>query len=272
MNNLKGYVILAPHVDDEVIGCFSILESRQVVSVYYFYELTPERKEEALKCAKKYGFAPVFMDMDAKSEISLDLDPELTVLVPSVRDAHPHHKEVNVLGQTLSNPRLYYSVDMNGRFKVLDTVTQERKRAALEELFPSQARLFQRDDKYVLFESIAPTDVDLSIEISTQFEGIHSYPGAPEGVEFLRYPHRHVFHVNVELEVFHDDRELEFILFKREIESMITLNLKSLQNKSCEMIGQLIMEYVLRNYPRRNCTVKVSEDGENGATVKYVYR
>jgi len=59
--------------------------------------------------------------------------------------------------------------------------------------------------------------VNKTIFITTSFEGVHCYPSAPEGVVFLRVPHRHIFGVRVEVEVYHDDRELEFILLKRKI-------------------------------------------------------
>ncbi len=58
------------------------------------------------------------------------------------------------------------------------------------------------------------------IWVTFRKEGIHKYPDAPEGVEFLRHPHRHIFHFRVELEVMHDDRDVEFILFNSELEAM----------------------------------------------------
>ena len=62
---------------------------------------------------------------------------------------------------------------------------------------------------------------DTWIYVTFQQEGIHKYPAAltdPKlaDVSFLGYPHRHMFHFKVHLEVFHDDRDVEFILFKRE--------------------------------------------------------
>ena len=63
------------------------------------------------------------------------------------------------------------------------------------------------------------------IWVTFQKEGIHKYPAALEDpklatggwddVSFLGYPHRHIFHFRVQIEVFHDDREIEFIQFKR---------------------------------------------------------
>ena len=55
------------------------------------------------------------------------------------------------------------------------------------------------------------------IWVTFQKEGIHKYPAALtdpklKDVEFLGYPHRHMFHFRVEIEVFHDDRDIEFYL------------------------------------------------------------
>ena len=37
------------------------------------------------------------------------------------------------------------------------------------------------------------------IFVTWQKEGIHQYPGAPEGVEFLQYPHRPVSYTHLTL-------------------------------------------------------------------------
>lgn len=128
------------------------------------------------------------------------------------------------------------------------------------------------------------------IIVKTQFEGVHCYPGAPEAVKFLRNEHRHIFHVEAEIEVFHNDRELEFFLVKRSIDDFIHENYKSyLDSTSCEMIAESIQRYIKRKYPMeesnkynvirrgmnaptdsRVVNVKVFEDGENGAMVKEV--
>ena len=111
-------------------------------------------------------------------------------------------------------------------------------------------------------------DVDKSIWVTFQKEGIHCYPDAPEGVEFLKHPHRHMFHFRVEVEVFHDDRDIEFILFKRELEQQFDGG--QMDHKSCEMLAVDVINYVNREYPYRWITATVSEDGENGGTVRFV--
>ena len=113
-----------------------------------------------------------------------------------------------------------------------------------------------------------------SIWVTFHKEGIHKYPAAltnPElkDVEFLGYPHRHIFHFTVEIEVVHDDRDIEFILFKRELESLYSQGTLELDYKSCEMICDDLAKYIKDKYPNRSLKITVSEDGENGASCYY---
>ena len=110
-----------------------------------------------------------------------------------------------------------------------------------------------------------------TIWITFQKEGIHSYPAAKDirGVEFLQHPHRHIFHFEVELEVFHDDRDIEFILFKRELENLYNRGILELDHKSCEMLARDVVDYLVDQYPDRDVTVSVSEDGENGGRIRH---
>lgn len=108
-----------------------------------------------------------------------------------------------------------------------------------------------------------------TIFVTFQKEGIHKYPLAPAGVEFLQYEHRHIFHFKVEIEVFHDDRDIEFILFKRELEALYNQGTLQLDYKSCEMIADDLYDYIKTAYPNRKVTITVSEDGENGAICYY---
>ena len=107
------------------------------------------------------------------------------------------------------------------------------------------------------------------IYVTFQKEGIHCYPAAPDNVEFLKHPHRHIFHFRVTLSVTHNDRDVEFILFKRELESLYSDGAMLMNYKSCEMLGEELIEYISNKYPNRQIQVEVSEDGENGAIISY---
>mgnify|MGYP003331614367 CR=1 FL=1 len=43
----------------------------------------------------------------------------------------------------------------------------------------------------------------------------------------------------------------------------------SLDHKSCEMISDELFETIASRYPGRDIEITVSEDGENGALIKY---
>ena len=114
------------------------------------------------------------------------------------------------------------------------------------------------------------------IWITWQKEGIHKYPAALTDpaladVQFLGYPHRHIFHFRVWIDVFHNDRDLEFIQFKRWCESLYNSDnsVLSLDHKSCEMIADDLYIQIATRYPGRVVHIEVSEDGENGALIRY---
>ena len=114
------------------------------------------------------------------------------------------------------------------------------------------------------------------IWITWQREGIHKYPAALTDpnladVEFLGYPHRHIFHFRVWIDVFHNDRDLEFIQFKRWCESLYSSDnsVLSLDHKSCEMMADDLYIQIADRYPGRVVHIEVSEDGENGALIRY---
>ncbi len=117
------------------------------------------------------------------------------------------------------------------------------------------------------------------IWVTFRKEGIHKYPAAATDpnlatgdeydVSFLGYPHRHIFHFNVGIQVFHNDRDIEFIQFKRWLENLYAGGTLELNFKSCEMISDDLYEQIADRYPGRDITITVSEDGENGATIYY---
>ena len=118
-----------------------------------------------------------------------------------------------------------------------------------------------------------------SIWVTFSKEGIHKYPAALEDpnlatgdwddVSFLGYPHRHIFHFKVWLEVFHDDRDVEFIQFKRWMERLYAQDTLQLDYKSCEMIADDLASEIQAMYPDRWIKISVAEDNENGCEMEY---
>jgi len=110
-------------------------------------------------------------------------------------------------------------------------------------------------------------------------EGIHKYPAALDDpklatgdwddVSFLGYPHRHIFHFKVSIEVFHDDRDIEFIQFKRWMERLYSEGTLKLDYRSCEMMAEDLYEKISNKYAGRDVKIEVSEDGENGCDIYF---
>ena len=122
---------------------------------------------------------------------------------------------------------------------------------------------------------------DRKIWVTFQREGVHKYPAAlidpglatgdEYDVSFLGYPHRHIFHFRVWIDVFHNDRDIEFIQFKRWCEALYngSGSVLSLDFKSCEMIADDLYIQIADRYPNRAVWIEVAEDGENGAIIQY---
>jgi len=115
------------------------------------------------------------------------------------------------------------------------------------------------------------------IWVKFQKEGIHCYPAAATDpklatgdeydVSFLATPHRHIFHFQVNIQVFDDDRDIEFIQFKRWLEKCYSNGTLELNHKSCEMIARELNTTITTRYPGRQTLISVSEDDENGASI-----
>ena len=120
---------------------------------------------------------------------------------------------------------------------------------------------------------------DRKIWVTFQKEGLHKYPAAltdpalatgdEYDVSFLGYPHRHIFHFRVWIDVLHNDRDIEFIQFKRWLENLYKEGTLELDFKSCEMMADDLYLQIAHRYPDRSIWIEVSEDGENGALIKY---
>ena len=123
------------------------------------------------------------------------------------------------------------------------------------------------------------TQAERKIWVTFQKEGIHRYPAAATDpalatgdeydVSFLANPHRHIFHFRVWIDVVHNDRDIEFIQFKRWLENLYRDGTVQLDYKSCEMMADDLYIQIAAKHPDRAVWIEVSEDGENGALIKY---
>ena len=132
------------------------------------------------------------------------------------------------------------------------------------------------NDKTTLRQDWRPNKM---IWVKFEKEGIHCYPAAATDpnlatgdeydVSFLANPHRHIFHFRVWIGVEHSDRAIEFIQFKRWLENLYSQGTLQIDYKTCEMMAEDLYEQIAAKHPGREVWIEVSEDGENGALIKF---
>jgi hypothetical protein len=57
-------------------------------------------------------------------------------------------------------------------------------------------------------------------------------------------------------------------MLKRELEGLYEKGTLELDDKSCEMLAEELLDYLEEEYPFRDYVVSVSEDNENGARIE----
>jgi hypothetical protein len=111
--------------------------------------------------------------------------------------------------------------------------------------------------------------MQIKIIVTLQAEGVHRWAECNiQEVAYLSNLHRHIFHIECSKKVQHANRDIEIINLKHEIASFIDeqfyqggVRLYNFDGMSCEEIAILLLnEFNLDS-------VKVLEDGENGAEV-----
>jgi len=147
MNHIYDLIVLAPHIDDEIIGCFSLLKQYKKIKIVYFHDLDNIRKAEAKEVSVVTHWDISF------NGYAEPIDENSLLAVPIKYDLHPHHRGVAKYAKKLKNKKVYYSVDKNIPCDLLSKDAREEKEAFLNKFYKSQD-LWVYNKKYILFEKI----------------------------------------------------------------------------------------------------------------------
>jgi len=258
--------IFAPHLDDEVIGCYSILDTIDTI-IYWTNDYRVSNIPSFPESLKdKY-----ILNTDFDFSI---IDKEDIIYLPSKYDYHPLHRKVREFGMSFDCIKMYYSIEMNVPW-LEEELDSKGKLELLRQMYPNES-LFETNEKYYLFKSVKEYDQQTIISVTSQLqiECLHCWPDAkdvfPE-VGYLSDLHRHIFFIEVEKLVTHSNRDIEFILFKRTVQEYLvkkyfdsSYNCCNFKSLSCEQIALELMA----QFDLESCTVK--EDNENGAKLKKI--
>lgn len=155
-------IIIAPHGDDEIIGCHKILE-RGSVRVVAFPFFNSQAVKESLFSAGIFGFVPIQFDTSISYILSSlnSLTNEAkgyggNIFFPDPHtEYHPDHKLIGGVGMQLvlrgATNVIFYSTNMNAPY-IVEVDNPELKRDHLNRSYPGKEDLWKMDHKYFLFE------------------------------------------------------------------------------------------------------------------------
>jgi len=153
MSNDNDLIIIAPHPDDEIIGCYEIFRDQNVKPIIiYTTELTEIRKNETKRLPEN---ADVGLQLYLHKIPGGLLKPENTFYFPDpVYENHPEHRKWGAKGEELLRKGfdvIFYNIIMNAPY-IHEVMDPDNKLEFLERIYPSQKEMWMFDAKYFLFE------------------------------------------------------------------------------------------------------------------------
>ncbi len=153
----KSLIIVAPHEDDEIIGCFELInKSHGEVKVLYpnanGTNIWSCGDSNPLHLTKIIG-----SDCELYLQISDFEIPDLNArfLFPDpIYETHPEHRKYGAIGEALLRRGIevvFYSVNMQAPY-IRETQEPYYKKNMLDHYYGHKSKLWEYDHKYFLFE------------------------------------------------------------------------------------------------------------------------
>jgi hypothetical protein len=147
---MSRIIIVAPHGDDEIIGCFELLAQKPII--LYDSECMDSNRKEEIQNLKKYYEVEQWFSNQFIEEFEKD---EFTVYIPDpVYEIHPRHKFWGQVGEQLARSGkdiIFYTTNMNTPY-LHECKDPVGKKELLNLVYPSQEDLWKYEHKYFLFE------------------------------------------------------------------------------------------------------------------------
>lgn len=168
---MTSHVIVAPHADDEVIGCWEILAGVRGrltgEQVTIIHTVTPQTKAEYAAFSIWFPWVVVVntsgMGLDDLAKAALWLrgsahEGETWYFPDPFYEDHPMHRFWGALGANLQRTNeankvqvAFYTTNMRAPY-LRELLTPDAKRRVLDECYPEKRSLWAHDYRYFLFE------------------------------------------------------------------------------------------------------------------------
>lgn len=108
--------------------------------------------------------------------------------------------------------------------------------------------------------------ISRSVEVSFQRDILHGDITKKEPMDQL---HRHRVTFSIRVNVHHADREIEYFELRRFCMSLLPGDTHAVGDTSLERLAETLLEKLVQEYPKRSWEIRVLEDAENGAVIRY---